>query len=142
MPIEITVPRLGWTMEEGAFVGWLKRDGDHVRAGEPLFTLDGDKALQEIEATDSGVLRIPADAPKPGSTVKVGAVLGYLITEGEPTHTTRTDVTPVQTNVLTGQTQTGPPVQAAASPENLPGDALGKQAAPPVCDPAKTISPR
>ena len=81
MPIEITVPRLGWTMEEGTFVGWLKKDGEPVRAGEPLFTLDGDKALQEIEATDSGVLRISPDAPKPGSTVSVGALLGHLLVE-------------------------------------------------------------
>jgi D-3-phosphoglycerate dehydrogenase len=83
MPVEITVPRLGWTMEEGTFVGWLKKDGEQVRAGEPLFTLDGDKALQEIEATDSGALRIPPDAPQPNSTVRVGDVLGYLLTEGE-----------------------------------------------------------
>ena len=83
MPLEITVPRLGWTMEEGTFIGWLKKDGEHVRSGEPLFTLDGDKALQEIEATDSGTLRIPPEAPKPGSTVKVGAVLGYLVVETE-----------------------------------------------------------
>src|SRR5262245_14147757 len=83
MIIEITVPRLGWTMEEGTFVGWLKKDGESVRAGETLFTLDGDKALQEIEATESGTLRVPPSAPKPGSTRRVGAVLGYLGTEGE-----------------------------------------------------------
>src|SRR6185369_9227983 len=83
MPIEITVPRLGWTMEEGTFVGWLKKDGEPVRAGEPLFTLDGDKALQEIEATDSGVLHIPPNAPQPNSTVRVGELLGYLLAENE-----------------------------------------------------------
>ena len=44
MAIEITVPRLGWTMEEGTFLGWLKQEGDYVRAGEPLFTLEGEKA--------------------------------------------------------------------------------------------------
>jgi len=81
MLIEITVPRLGWTMEEGTFVAWLKKPGDRVRAGEPLFTLDGDKALQEVEAIDSGILRIPPDAPEPGSTVKVGRLLGYLVTD-------------------------------------------------------------
>src|SRR4051794_10671569 len=83
MPIEITVPRLGWTMEEGTFVAWLKQDGEKVRSGEPLFSLDGDKALQEVEATDSGILRIPPDAPKPGSTVQVGALLGYMVAEDE-----------------------------------------------------------
>ena len=34
MPIEIKVPRLGWTMEEGAFIGWLKSNGDRVQAGQ------------------------------------------------------------------------------------------------------------
>lgn len=83
MPITITVPRLGWSMDEGVFVGWLKKDGDAVKAGEPLFTLEGDKAAQEIEATDSGILRIPPDAPKAGATVSVGAFLGYLLGENE-----------------------------------------------------------
>jgi pyruvate dehydrogenase E2 component (dihydrolipoamide acetyltransferase) len=70
-------------MDEGTFVGWLKKDGDQVRAGEPLFTLEGDKASQDVEATDSGVLRIPPEAPKAGDTVSVGAMLGYLLAENE-----------------------------------------------------------
>lgn len=78
MPIPITVPRLGWSMDKGTFVGWLKEDGASVKAGEPLFSLEGDKATQEIEATHSGILRIPADAPKTGDVVAVGATLGYL----------------------------------------------------------------
>ena len=48
MPIEITIPRLGWSMEEGVFVGWLKQDGDFVKAGEPLFTLENEKASQDV----------------------------------------------------------------------------------------------
>lgn len=78
MPIEIRVPRLGWSMEEGGFVGWLKKDGEPVKAGEPLFTLEGDKATQEIEASDDGILRIDPGGPKPGSPVVVGALLGFL----------------------------------------------------------------
>lgn len=84
MAHEIVIPRLGWSMEQGTFVGWLKRDGDAVRAGEPLFELEGEKSLQEIEALDTGVLRIPPDAPPPGSTVDVGAVIGYLAAADEP----------------------------------------------------------
>lgn len=83
MPIEITVPRLGWSMETGAFGAWLKRDGDVVRAGEPLFSLEGDKALQDVESIDSGILRIGAEGPKPGDVVRVGQVLGYLVEPGE-----------------------------------------------------------
>ncbi len=83
MAIAITVPRLGWTMDEGIFVGWLKKEGDAVKAGEPIFTLESEKAAQEVEATESGILRISPAGPAPGSTVLVGALLGYLVAEGE-----------------------------------------------------------
>src|SRR5436190_16852091 len=81
--IEIFVPRLGWSMEEGAFVAWLKKEGDFVRAGEPLFSIEGDKAVQEIESIDSGILRITAQGPKPGEAIRVGDVLGYLLSTEE-----------------------------------------------------------
>jgi pyruvate dehydrogenase E2 component (dihydrolipoamide acetyltransferase) len=83
MAVEITIPRLGWNMEEGIFVGWLKQDGDTVRAGENLFTLEGEKATEEIECLDSGILRIPPTAPIPGDKVAVGTIIGYLVREGE-----------------------------------------------------------
>ena len=83
MPIKITVPRLGWSMEEGTFSEWLKHDGDSVVAGDLLFVLESDKASQEVESLDSGVLHIPADAPKPGDKVTVGQLLGYLLADGE-----------------------------------------------------------
>jgi pyruvate dehydrogenase E2 component (dihydrolipoamide acetyltransferase) len=78
MAVAITVPRLGWSMEEGTFVGWLKKDGERVRAGEALFSLEGDKALQEIEAPADGVLRINANRPAPGSVVRVGDIIGQI----------------------------------------------------------------
>jgi D-3-phosphoglycerate dehydrogenase len=71
-------------MEEGGFVAWLKKDGEVVQAGEPLFTLEGDKATQDVEATDNGILHIPPTAPAPGAIVVVGALLGYLLAPGEP----------------------------------------------------------
>lgn len=83
MAIEITVPRLGWSMEEGIFAGWLKAHGDAVRAGEPLFALESDKVTMEVEALDSGTLHIPPEAPGPGATVTVGQTLGYLLAAGE-----------------------------------------------------------
>ena len=57
-------------MEEGTFLGWLKKDGDTVKMGEPLFTVESDKAAFDSEAIDSGILSIPATAPKPGEVVK------------------------------------------------------------------------
>jgi pyruvate dehydrogenase E2 component (dihydrolipoamide acetyltransferase) len=70
-------------MEEAAFSNWLKKDGEPVSPGDPLFVLEADKALQEVESLDSGILHIPGDAPKPGATVRVGQVLGYLLTSTE-----------------------------------------------------------
>lgn len=83
MPIEIQLPRLGWSMEEGKFLDWLKKDGDFIQEGEPLFTLESDKAAQEIESIDAGILCIPPNGPKPGDSVQVGQVLGYLLSQGE-----------------------------------------------------------
>jgi pyruvate dehydrogenase E2 component (dihydrolipoamide acetyltransferase) len=83
MPIPLTVPRLGWSMEEGTFVEWLKADGHAVRPGDAVFRLEGEKAVEEVESLDSGVLHIPPDGPKPGDRVRVGAVIGYLLQPGE-----------------------------------------------------------
>jgi pyruvate dehydrogenase E2 component (dihydrolipoamide acetyltransferase) len=70
-------------MEEGKFLAWLKQDGEFIKEGDPLFTLESDKAAQEVEAIDSGILHIAPDGPKPGDVIKVGHVLGYLLAEGE-----------------------------------------------------------
>lgn len=83
MAQEIIIPRLGWSMEEGTFVAWLKSEGDFVKRGDALFELEGEKATQEIEAVDEGVLRIPPTGPKPGSVHKVGVIIGYLVGAGE-----------------------------------------------------------
>jgi pyruvate/2-oxoglutarate dehydrogenase complex dihydrolipoamide acyltransferase (E2) component len=83
MAFEITLPRLGWSMEEGIFQSWLKKEGEEVKSGEPLFVLESDKAAQEVEATDNGILHIPANAPQPGEVTKVGRVLGFLLAPGE-----------------------------------------------------------
>jgi pyruvate dehydrogenase E2 component (dihydrolipoamide acetyltransferase) len=81
--VSITVPRLGWSMEEGTLLEWLKQDGDVVRPGDALYVLEGEKAAEEIEALDAGILRLPPDGPRPGDRVKVGQVLAYLLAEGE-----------------------------------------------------------
>ena len=83
MAIEITIPRLGWSMEEGTFLGWLKQDGEVVASGDLLFTLESEKAAQEVESLDAGILRIPPDAPKAGDIVKVGQRLGFLVEKDE-----------------------------------------------------------
>jgi pyruvate dehydrogenase E2 component (dihydrolipoamide acetyltransferase) len=83
MASEVTIPRLGWNMDEGIFVGWLKADGQHVAAGEPLFSLEGDKATQDVESLETGILCIAPDGPKDGEKIAVGTLIGYLIAPGE-----------------------------------------------------------
>ena len=83
MAADVTIPRLGWSMEEGLFAGWLKKPGDTVKPGEPLFLLEGEKATQEIEAVDGGVLHFAPDAPSEGQTVLVGRRIGKLCAAGE-----------------------------------------------------------
>lgn len=84
MAHEIRVPRLGWSMEVGTFLGWRKQDGERVAVGEPVFELEGEKAAQEIEALEAGVLRIAPDSPALGTEVSVGRLIGYLLEAGEP----------------------------------------------------------
>lgn len=83
MANEVRLPRLGWSMEEGTFVSWLVADGTRVKASQPLFELEGEKALQEVESLDAGILRILPSGPKEGDVVAVGALLGYVLSDGE-----------------------------------------------------------
>lgn len=126
MAAEIRVPRLGWSMETGVFVRWLKADGDAVKVGEALYELEGEKATQEIEAVDAGVLRIPPDAPSPGSEVAVGALLGYLMAEGEAAPTAGSGIrensdSAIQVGILTNSatatiSSTDQPTRVVATP--------------------------
>jgi len=83
MAIEITVPRLGWNMDEGSFGEWLKADGEFVAADEPIFTFESEKALQEVESVDEGILHILPGGPEEGDIVEVGTLVGFLLAEGE-----------------------------------------------------------
>lgn len=76
MPVKpILMPRLGLTMEEGIFQGFLVPIGAGFRKGEPYFQVENDKALVEVEAEGDGVLReVLVEVGKP---YRVGTVLGY-----------------------------------------------------------------
>ena len=162
MAIEITIPRLGWDMTEGVFAGWLKQDGAAVAPGDAIFSLETDKATQDVESIDGGTLRIAADGPRPGDRLAVGTVIGHLVAVG--------DAAPVQANgakapagvvgVDDSIPRAGPAVRRLArglgidlrvitgtgsSGRVTPEDVREHQraaAAPPVADRAPAISPR
>jgi len=72
MITEVILPKLGQTMEEGTIVEWFKKEGDAVRRGDSLFSIESDKATLEVEATGRGFLRkilVPAGETRPVMTV-------------------------------------------------------------------------
>ena len=82
MPINITMPALSPTMEEGNLAKWLVKEGDKVSAGDVIAEIETDKATMEVEAVDEGtVAKLVVAAGTEG--VKVNAVIAILAAEGE-----------------------------------------------------------
>jgi pyruvate dehydrogenase E2 component (dihydrolipoamide acetyltransferase) len=132
-------------MEEGVFIEWLKRDGESVKSGDALFTIESDKAAQEVEAIDAGTLHVPANGPQRGDKIKVGAAIGYLLADGETSEAVRGSITPAaavedqsarQTASESGGKKQGKPLPLADVVETE-----RKQGAP-LASPAAPASPR
>ena len=82
MAIELKMPALSPTMEEGTLAKWLVKEGDHVKSGDILAEIGTDKATMEFEAVDEGVISsINVAAGTDG--VKVGTVIALITSEGE-----------------------------------------------------------
>jgi pyruvate dehydrogenase E2 component (dihydrolipoamide acetyltransferase) len=81
MPILVKMPKWGLMMKEGTVTEWLRAEGDAVSAGEPLFVVETDKAINDVEAPGDGVLRrIVADA---GAVVDVSGPVAVIAAAGE-----------------------------------------------------------
>jgi len=82
MPINITMPALSPTMEEGTLAKWLVKEGDEVSSGDIIAEIETDKATMEVESIDEGVVaKLLVDAGTEG--VKVNAVIAVLAEDGE-----------------------------------------------------------
>ncbi|RDJ12911.1 pyruvate dehydrogenase complex dihydrolipoamide acetyltransferase [Rhizobium grahamii] len=82
MPINITMPALSPTMEEGNLAKWLVKEGDTVKSGDIIAEIETDKATMEVEAVDEGtVAKLVVPAGTEG--VKVNALIAVLAAEGE-----------------------------------------------------------
>jgi len=82
MPINITMPALSPTMEEGNLAKWLVKEGDKVAPGDVIAEIETDKATMEVEAVDEGTVAkivVPAGT----EAVKVNALIAILAGEGE-----------------------------------------------------------
>src|ERR1700678_4101057 len=80
MSVSVSMPQLGESVTEGTVTRWLKREGDHVSADEPLLEVSTDKVDTEIPSPVSGVLRGITVAED--ETVAVGAQLAVIDEEG------------------------------------------------------------
>lgn len=81
MAVEILMPALSPTMEEGTLAKWLVKEGDAVKSGQIIAEIETDKATMEFEAVDEGVIGklLVAEGT---SGVKVNAAIAVLIEEG------------------------------------------------------------
>lgn len=82
MPIEIKMPALSPTMEEGTLAKWLVKVGDKVSAGDIMAEIETDKATMEFEAVDEGTI-VAIAVPEGSEGVKVGTVIATLAAEDE-----------------------------------------------------------
>jgi pyruvate dehydrogenase E1 component beta subunit len=82
MPIDILMPALSPTMEEGNLAKWVKKEGDKVSAGDVIAEIETDKATMEVEAVDEGTLG-KILVPEGTEGVKVNAPIAVLLQEGE-----------------------------------------------------------
>jgi pyruvate dehydrogenase E2 component (dihydrolipoamide acetyltransferase) len=82
MPIELKMPALSPTMEEGTLAKWLVKEGDEVKSGDILAEIETDKATMEFEAVDEGTVA-KILVPEGTDGVKVGAPIAILAGEGE-----------------------------------------------------------
>ncbi|MDP9787306.1 pyruvate dehydrogenase complex dihydrolipoamide acetyltransferase [Agrobacterium tumefaciens] len=82
MPINITMPALSPTMEEGNLAKWLVKEGDKVAPGDVIAEIETDKATMEVEAVDEGIVAKLVVAAGTDA-VKVNALIAILAAEGE-----------------------------------------------------------
>jgi pyruvate/2-oxoglutarate dehydrogenase complex dihydrolipoamide acyltransferase (E2) component len=73
--VEVLVPKLGFAMNEGSIAEWLVADGTRVDAGQPIYSLESDKSVVEIEAPAAGTLRIIG---RIGEVYAVGTVIAEI----------------------------------------------------------------
>jgi pyruvate dehydrogenase E2 component (dihydrolipoamide acetyltransferase) len=132
MPIELKMPALSPTMEEGTLAKWLVKEGDEVKSGDILAEIETDKATMEFEAVDEGKIA-KILVPEGTDGVKVGAPIAILAGEGEDASA-----------AAAPKADTPPPAPPKAPPAPKPDatPAPPKTAAEPPSAPSKPAAPR
>lgn len=76
MSIEVRIPQIGFAAQEGKLTEWLVPDGARVESGAPLYSLELDKAVQEVPAPAAGTLKIRAAV---GEAYPVGTLIAEIL---------------------------------------------------------------
>ncbi|HEV3164400.1 MAG TPA: 2-oxoglutarate dehydrogenase complex dihydrolipoyllysine-residue succinyltransferase [Isosphaeraceae bacterium] len=109
--VPIKVPSVGESISEGILSRWLKPDGAAVKAGEPLYELETDKASNVVPADASGTLKI---AVAEGETVPIGAVVGTIDPSAQP----KAEPAAAPPAAEKPQAQTAPPTETRPAGSN------------------------
>ena len=113
MGIELKMPALSPTMEEGTLAKWLVKEGDTVKSGDILAEIETDKATMEFEAVDEGVIGKIMVA-EGAENVKVGTVIAVMSGEGEAPASSPVDApAPVSASATSATAAAERPVPAA-----------------------------
>lgn len=75
MAVEVLLPKIGFSMNEGTLAEWLVEDGGQAVEGQPLYALESEKSTQEVESPATGTLKIIAQI---GETYEVGTLLATI----------------------------------------------------------------
>ena len=113
MSVDILMPALSPTMEEGTLSRWLKKEGDTVKSGDIIAEIETDKATMEVEAVDEGILSHIV-VPEGTEGVKVNAVIAVLASDGDdvPKSGPKAEASPARA----GRAEARPPVSEAEMP--------------------------
>lgn len=76
MSIEVRIPSIGFSTQEATLTEWLVDDGAAVEKGQPIYTLELDKSVQEVEAPASGTLKIIAETDE---VYEIGALIAEIV---------------------------------------------------------------
>ena len=81
MATEVIMPKVDMVMETGTFFEWLKKEGEHVSKGDPLFVIETDKSAIEMESPADGILA--GIRAKQNDVIPVTEVIAYILAPGE-----------------------------------------------------------
>jgi pyruvate dehydrogenase E2 component (dihydrolipoamide acetyltransferase) len=140
MSINITMPALSPTMEEGKLAKWHVKEGDKVSSGDVIAEIETDKATMEVESIDEGIVG-KIVVPEGTEGVKVNAVIAVILADGESAGDIKADA-PAPAAKAPEPAKTEAPKAEAAPAAQMPTATSGSAAAPvPAPKPAAAPAP-